>query len=481
MTEVTPAAPPRSVDGESVSAALYDHAPCGLLCIASDGTITRANSTLLQWLGYRGEELDGSPFVDVLDTAPRLFYETRFLPVLNLEGEVREISLSLRRADGSTLPVLMNAVKVGDEVRAAIFDATQRQDYERELLNARREAEASAVRIRVLQQASLRFDGCATEQDLASVLAECAREAFAAAPVTVLLAADAGAFYLAAGELPTRPGSQVGDRLETAGGPASDALRHGEVVSVSDRQELARTYPQFSEQFRRARVEAVTATPLLPDGAGPLGVLLCFFGRGRPFPPETLELMQSLARQASQTLIRIRLQERLERMALYDQLTGIANRRLLIERLGEVLESGRRNGRCTALVFLDLDGFKPVNDQLGHAVGDDLLRVVAARIRSSVRPYDTAGRFGGDEFIIVCDDTDAHGAAVIAERVRAAIEAPIAELPDGFTIRASIGIAVHDHAVQSVPISAGALIHAADDAMFESKRAGGNQFTIVDA
>lgn len=130
---------------------LYERAPCGYLSTTLDGRIVRINQTLLEWLGRTTEELLGTMFVELLTAGGRIYHETHWRPMLTLHGSAREIALDLRRADGSTLPVLVNARVVettsGERlVRTSVLDATQRREYERELLRARERAEASEAR-----------------------------------------------------------------------------------------------------------------------------------------------------------------------------------------------------------------------------------------------------------------------------------------------------------------------------------------------
>ncbi|PWJ52767.1 diguanylate cyclase (GGDEF) domain-containing protein [Quadrisphaera granulorum] len=157
----------------------------------------------------------------------------------------------------------------------------------------------------------------------------------------------------------------------------------------------------------------------------------------------------------------------LEGLALLDPLTGLLSRRGLAAPLGRAATDASPHRR-SALLFLDLDGFKPVNDVHGHAAGDALLVVVAERLLASVRPADCVGRTGGDEFVIVLEgiaaDDEAHA---VAERVRGEVPLPVL-LPDGSSVSvgASVGVAVVDH-----PVSTEELLAAADAAMYEMKRA----------
>ena len=110
---------------------------------------------------------------------------------------------------------------------------------------------------------------------------------------------------------------------------------------------------------------------------------------------------------------------------LHDPLTGLANRELFASRAGQAVVAGRRRGRSVAVVFMDIDDFKLINDSLGHEVGDEVLREVARRLDHSVRGADTVSRLGGDEFIVLCDDLVDDPAALRAvERIRAGLEGP---------------------------------------------------------
>jgi diguanylate cyclase (GGDEF)-like protein len=153
-----------------------------------------------------------------------------------------------------------------------------------------------------------------------------------------------------------------------------------------------------------------------------------------------------------------------ESKASYDQLTGLANRRLFETRVDALLARG---GRC-AILFIDLDGFKPVNDTYGHAIGDALLRTVAARLRASARHADDAARLGGDEFALLVElrQSDGDAAGFLARRVLKSLREPVEIDGRRIEVGGTIGIAVGPDA----GTNAAALIHAADLAMYEGKR-----------
>ena len=166
---------------------------------------------------------------------------------------------------------------------------------------------------------------------------------------------------------------------------------------------------------------------------------------------------------------RVEAAQQLLHIATHDTLTGLANRRMLTERLSHALARAERTGEAVAVLFIDLDGFKSVNDKHGHGAGDEVLRDVASRLRRIARATDFVARLGGDEFVILLD-TDVHpgSPSMLAERVFDALSAPCRFTGGEAPIGASIGVAMHP------PLSnlAADLIRRADAAMYEAKSAG---------
>jgi diguanylate cyclase (GGDEF)-like protein/PAS domain S-box-containing protein len=158
----------------------------------------------------------------------------------------------------------------------------------------------------------------------------------------------------------------------------------------------------------------------------------------------------------------------LRHQALHDPLTGLANRYLLLDRLDMADARQRRaDAPSTAVLFLDLDGFKSVNDSRGHEAGDELLVELASRLTSAVRATDTVGRLGGDEFAVICEDTSEEGAMVVASRIHEALLEPIVVMQDPLPVSASIGVAM------CPPNDFSDLLRLADAAMYTAKESGG--------
>jgi diguanylate cyclase (GGDEF)-like protein len=162
-----------------------------------------------------------------------------------------------------------------------------------------------------------------------------------------------------------------------------------------------------------------------------------------------------------------RLRDELERRATHDMLTRVMNRASVIAVIEDALARPGTNG--TAAIFVDLDRFKAVNDSLGHAVGDELLRIVADRLAIAVRADDALGRIGGDEFLVVCSGIRGVAPARrVAERISRAFCRPVHLAGTTLEMQASLGVAFSGHR----PITADALVARADAAMYESKRQG---------
>lgn len=181
----------------------------------------------------------------------------------------------------------------------------------------------------------------------------------------------------------------------------------------------------------------------------------------------TCRRMLDLRRELSR---RVDSERMLSWVAEHDPLTGVGNRRRFQAAVRELstASAGANPGSSTlgaAVLFVDLDRFKDVNDSYGHAVGDEVLRVVAARLRAAVRPDDLVTRYGGDEFLILARDIDADGALSLANRVSSALAQPVTAGGRSIPVGASVGLAQHDAA-----ISGEALLREADAAMYHDKR-----------
>lgn len=207
------------------------------------------------------------------------------------------------------------------------------------------------------------------------------------------------------------------------------------------------------------------------------GLLAVYSETTRAFEPDEVEFLAAVANVVSGAVERHRVEEDIRHRALHDPLTGLPNRMLALDRLAGALARRRRDEGAVAVVLLDLDHFKLVNDSLGHEAGDALLTALAPRLQDAVRPSDTVARLGGDEFVVVCEDLDGARAAVhVAERLVAAVRQPLVLGDAEHFASASIGIAL----AESADADPQTLIRDADAAMYRAKERGRGRYELFD-
>jgi diguanylate cyclase (GGDEF)-like protein/PAS domain S-box-containing protein len=173
-------------------------------------------------------------------------------------------------------------------------------------------------------------------------------------------------------------------------------------------------------------------------------------------------------------------EEQLRHQAFHDKLTGLANRALFQDRVAHALDRHRRDSDSISVLFIDLDDFKTVNDSLGHACGDQLLRECGERLRGCLRPADTPARFGGDEFAILLEDSDGTSHVEIADRIMRAFEPPFLLEDKEVFVRASIGIATARDEEFASMHGPDALLRNADTAMYIAKERGKARFEVFE-
>lgn len=462
---------------DDISRALFQHAPAGLLAMSTDGIISAANDTLCAWLGRPTDEVVGRYFQSLLSRSSTLIFSTRFLPLLETQRSLNEMKLTLATADGGR-DVLVSTIleKHGVEtvVYAAVFDAGIRLKYERDLLDARRTAETAVARVRILQQAATGLAAATSMAAFGAALRGSAETATDAAAVSVIVTEPDGGLELVSGSRP------LGETVALAAlTPLQDCLGHGRPVLCRSPADIAAGYPELAAGLDLAGVEALCIIPVIGEGAVS-GAIACWFQRPRELDENLVDLLAALATQAAPVLERIHLQRQIEHQSLHDSLTGLPNRLSLQHRLGRLLGETDQHGHTVAVLFLDLDGFKAINDTFGHEAGDQVLQQVAVRLLATVRVGDMPSRLGGDEFVVVCDGVDQDSVLEVARRIRAAVRAPLDGIARGSSVSASIGISVFTPGGRT-PMTPDALIALADAAMLSSKRAGKGRDTLVTA
>jgi diguanylate cyclase (GGDEF)-like protein len=218
------------------------------------------------------------------------------------------------------------------------------------------------------------------------------------------------------------------------------------------------------------------SVPILADGkiAGYVVAITADRPDRLAVTPDLEQRLQGLAAQGSVAIRNARLIDEIHHQALHDTLTGLPNRALVLDRMDQMLRRGRRDKSSVAILFIDLDGFKDVNDTFGHEAGDRLLQEVSSRLLRTIRERDSVGRLGGDEFVVLVETfTSELSAEAVAERVLTALHEPFVINPKtSVTVTASIGVATGDR------LSPSDLLRDADIALYEAKAAGKQQTMV---
>jgi diguanylate cyclase (GGDEF)-like protein len=286
---------------------------------------------------------------------------------------------------------------------------------------------------------------------------------------------------------------EAGERLvlkAAFGLPAEEALgltlRRGEgLAGLVAQSGQALLVPDVSAEPRCRAPEALAlprgaclGVPLRRPGRELLGVLTAYRPDPHGFTLGDLDLGQAVAHQVAAALENAQLYQRTKELSTRDDLTGLFNRRHFFDQLEKEVQRARRYRRVFSLLLLDLDGFKGYNDTHGHLQGDEALKEVARLLLASTRRADIVARFGGEEFVVLLPEVPAAGAAVVAEKIRTAVEGyPFAgrHTQPGGRLTVTLGLATYP------PDAAGGLelLDLADRAMYLGKQQGGNRVSIL--
>jgi len=425
-TDITPrkAAEAALASSEQRYRTLFENAPLGIALTTPDGRIVAANETMSRMFGYGAEELT---HLNASSLYARPSERTAVLTRLELERALHGQEVELQRRDGTlffgNLTVNQLDLEAGGMLLSMWEDISERKQAQMEL----RDSEA-------------RF-----------------RDIVDYSPIGIVVCSLDGQFV------------QANHALCAMLGYARDELEHLSFLDLTHPDDRAASAEQFHQliagKLTRYQIEK---RYLRKDGKA-------------LWAKVTASMLRHVGHESSYVLGQIeditesRLwHEQMVHQAHYDPLTDLPNRRLLLDRVDQALAEAQQRGRAAAVLFLDLDRFKEINDTLGHDVGDQLLKEVATRLKTCVRRGDTVSRLGGDEFVIVLTDLErGQDASIVSEKILAALGAPIHINELLLTVTTSIGISRYPNDATE---DGRELIKKADQAMYAAKQDGRNRY-----
>ncbi|MCW3003350.1 MAG: hypothetical protein JWQ20_2648 [Conexibacter sp.] len=446
----------RMRDSERRFERAFQSAGTGMMLIGLDGVLQKVNRSACELFGASPERLVGMSIRDFQHPERRRWDETAYGELLRGERDGYEYDgpyhdLQGRDRHGSVIVSL-----VRDDDGAAQYTIVQLQDITERVAAQRREAALAALGRHAL-----------AVETLPDLFAEATRVVAATlgAPYATLVSAGGGEILAAEGwdGLPAR-------------GHASAVLDAPDAIVVDD----ARNPPAGLDAAALVDAGVGRGAAVAVPGAcvGPFAVLAVHACGATPFEDADVAFLRSAANVLTAALRRDAAEGELRHRTLHDPLTGLPNRALLVDRVRLALPRARRDNRSLAVLVLDLDDFKSINDTHGHDNGDELLRTIARRLHDVLRANDTLARLGADEFVALCEGLeDPEEALAVAERLLAAAATPVTLGGVAVRCSASIGIALAGEGDDS---DAEGLLRDADLAMHRTKAAGRGGYEVFE-
>ncbi len=458
----------------------FDDSQVPMALVTLDGHAMEVNDALCRLVGRERQEIEGRRAGMLVHAEDLGINRAAFARIVRSDAAFERFDSRVVRRDGAPVLASVTASVVRDQHGGPQYFFVQIQD-----VTAERRAMDELRRRGLQQQAIARLGQLAlSERDPVAFmqhLAETVAETLGVERTSVLELEAAGAeFQVAAGV--GWPEGVVGIMRvpSTENSPAGHALRSRTQVVVDD--VLADARFEIPEIVRALGIRSGVA--VVVDGhEAPFGVLVVYASQLRSFDTDDVAFVQAAANVLSSAVDRRRSDDANRFAALHDPLTGLANRTLALDRLQLALARRGRERTSVAVLVLDLDRFKVINDSLGHDVGDELLLQLAPRLCEAVRPTDTVARLGGDEFLVVCEAIDGpHEAMVVAERLASAVAAPLTLQSGEHFLSASIGLAVSSTVgdTADTPDTPDTLVRDADAAMYRAKDAGRGRCELFD-
>lgn len=430
--------------------------PVGVVRLTDAGTIAYTNEWFAQWAGVSADALIGRSIGDLLVYAR----DDLLAPDA---GPGPWVMLNPHKA-GRAVMVTRHRQEHGGEV-VVVSEASERFHALTELRRRYALADRTRTRLQLVMDSAVALAAATTEDRLAEILSDTTARAYRADESTVYLRQEGGPSRIAAGHDALIGRFDIEHLISIATSPRR-------VVKVVGPEAGERLHRGLGTAMREAGVQALIAAPLHHEEID-FGAFVSWFQHERTFDSEATPLAEALAGQAAQALATLRLQSRLAHAATHDEVTGLPNRRLLESELEQLV-----GVTGCAAVFIDLDGFKAVNDRLGHQAGDRMLRDVADRLLTGVRTGDLVARYGGDEFVVVAREIDEPDVGIeVAQRVLDLLHGGADRSRLHARLSASIGVAI---AEPGSGLLAEQLIRRADVAMYRAKSAGGDRVVLAE-
>ncbi|MDE2482844.1 MAG: diguanylate cyclase [bacterium] len=447
---------------------LFEYHPDGIMEVKADGTMSRVNVALESETGYYGEQLVGKIWTELV--APEMRADADELLRSAMRGEAVEHDSFLLDRLGNRIDVQLKLVplRVGDGVRGAyaIFKNASAQKTAERIIAARSE------QIRRLYMVAASRGESLDEQIEATL--GLGVELFGWDEGYIVHFEDERLVVrnvVGTGVLHKQmhfPLQATFARYVLEPGRKQIFIR--DVDDEAWRDDPARSIGPWRSYF----IVALDVADV-PYGA------LVFASRSAhhdDIDPGERDMLQLIGLFAASAIERAVQSERIEQMAFNDALTGLPNRVLFNDRIENTMATARRYGRGFAVMYLDVDKFKHINDRFGHAVGDETLKIIAQRLRTVTRESDTVSRFGGDEFVILQPIVDGPSdAADLARKLNVAMQDPVRIDGVAHVVQLSVGIALYPSDGASIEI----LMEAADRALYRAKREGRNRWCFANA
>jgi diguanylate cyclase (GGDEF)-like protein/PAS domain S-box-containing protein len=451
--------------------ALIDNSSEAIALTNAAGAILFASPSTTRILGYRDGELIGHQVFEFIHPDDRDSTRLLFARLLQTPRDFVTIESRIRSRNGTWQWMEGIAVNLLADRTVHAIVLNYRDIAERK--RAAHELQRYADRLKTLREIDRAILASQSKEEIARVALHHLRQLVPYHRLSVyLFDLKAQEAVVLAVDVPgiTRVGPGARIPLEAFSFERVLALSEGKIWAIDDMSALPSLSPLLQD-MRDEGLCAMVNVPLLHRGEL-IGALSLGTDRPERADDEQIEICREVADLLALAIQQTRLHEQVQRhtaelryQTMHDPLTGVPNRILFKDRLEQALRGAEREHQTIALLILDVDGFKQINDTLGHLAGDQVLKQVGSRLRSALRAFDTLARLGGDEFGVILPNTDVKGGELVAEKIVDALVPPIQVEERALRVQASIGIAVYPQ--QGYDIRT--LMRHADMAMYEAK------------